>query len=352
MKNRLSLLFALVLATVLSPSELRAVDWSRVVNLEGSWFFTVGDDPNWAKPQVKTDDWDKIQVPGPWEGFYPGYNGFAWYRREFDVSVIPGNGQLTLFLGRIDDVDEVFVNGVKVGQTGTFLPEFVSAYNIERKYPLQVGLLKPGRNTIAVRVYDQGLEGGIVGGSRIGIFYDNDQELVRFDLSGTWKFSIYRERDFFKPDFNDKEWADIQVPANWEAQGFNNHDGFGWYRKQFIVPATLVNQDLYIVLGRIDDTDRVYLNGKQIGRTESLPMYRESSKSNAWRLYRAYSIPKGLLQRNNVLAVEVHDKYGDGGIYEGPIGRAAPNDAKLLLERKVDVYQFDSFWSVIRYIFD
>lgn len=44
-------------------------------------------------------------------------------------------------------------------------------------------------------------------------------------LNGTWKF-LYADcpadipQDFFKPSFNDRKWADITIPSNWEMQGF------------------------------------------------------------------------------------------------------------------------------------
>lgn len=349
MKTKLCLI---LLVAALSPIRLKAVDWSQVVDLTGKWLFTVGDDPDWSKPGIKADDWDMISVPGEWERHYPGYNGFAWYRREFDITVLPGNGRLTLFLGKIDDADEVFVNGIKVGQTGSFFPDFKSAYSVERIYQLPVGLLKPGRNLIAVRVYDELLDGGLLGGQRIGIYYDNDIDLLAFDLSGSWKFSIYRERNYYQEQFDDKNWSDVQVPGCWEDQGFKSHDGYGWYRKQFILPPNKLGEAYYLVLGRIDDNDKVYLNGRQLGRTEDLPQYYEYDKSLSWLLYRAYPIPEGVLKRINTIAVEVYDHGGDGGIYEGPIGLATPADAKELLGRHIESNYSQSFWSIFRYIFD
>ncbi len=347
-----AIIIILFFLTVLIPSGVKAVDWSRVIDLTGSWSFTVGDDSNWAKPTSKTDDWEKINVPGKWESYYPGYNGYAWYRKEFDIKVMPGNGALTLLLGKIDDVDEVFINGVKVGQTGSFFPDYRSAYDVERSYPIPDGLLKPGKNIIAVRVYDECLEGGMVSGRRIGIYFDNDSELVCLDLSGSWKFSVYRQRDFYKKEFDDKNWAEINVPGKWESQGYPSHNGYGWYRKQFILPSSMNNGTYYLVLGKIDDLDKVYLNGKLIGRTEDLPKYLEYNKSLAWQFYRAYPIPKGLLQRSNILAVEVYDNSGDGGIYEGPVGLADLVEAQALLYRKVENENNNVFWSVLKYIFD
>ena len=44
-------------------------------------------------------------------------------------------------------------------------------------------------------------------------------------LNGTWKFGYYERpsevpADFFKPAFNDWKWGTIEVPSNWEMQGY------------------------------------------------------------------------------------------------------------------------------------
>ena len=59
---------------------------SAYIDLEGNWRFSIGDDTAWASPYFKDNDWEKIKVPAMWEdqGFH-GYNGYAWYRKTFDV---------------------------------------------------------------------------------------------------------------------------------------------------------------------------------------------------------------------------------------------------------------------------
>lgn len=323
----------LLIMLLIVPATMRATDWSCIVNLSGSWSFSVGDNPAWANPKTDVSDWDKIYVPGAWEEYYENYNGYAWYRKSFDMRPYPEKGKISLLLGQIDDVDEVFVNGVKVGQSGSFFPEYKSAYNYYRKYKLPDGLLKPTGNVIAVRVYDEGLQGGIISGNEIGIFYDNDVSLLSLDLSGEWKFSTYREPGVTDKNFNDRSWKTIQVPQYWENQGYSDYDGRAWYRKEFTLSSTLLSEELFLSLGKIDDMDKVYLNGKLIGRTEDLDVYDRYNKWNTWRFYRIYRIPTGLLEAKNVLVVEVYDGQEGGGIYEGPIGITTRKNAYILEDR-------------------
>jgi sialate O-acetylesterase len=73
-------------------------------------------------------------------------------------------------LGKIDDVDQTYINGVLVASTGTFPKNrdnwggYGQEYNAQRGYYIPAGLLKKGTNVIAVRVLDTGGVGGIYEG--------------------------------------------------------------------------------------------------------------------------------------------------------------------------------------------
>lgn len=332
MTDRL-LIVTMLFLLAFSPAGLEAADWKSVADLKGSWHFTIGDDISWADPDTDISDWDRINVPHFWEKYYPGYNGFAWYRKSFDFNNTADVEMYSLFLGFIDDADEVFINGKKIGQTGGFPPKFETAFKQERVYQVPADILKPYDNIICVRIYDEGGHGGIIHGNRIGIYFDRDVNLLDINLSGTWKFSPDYWKGHRNPEFDDREWNDIYVPAKWENQGFERLDGRAWYRKRFFVPNELLKEDLYLILGKIDDFEEVFLNGKLIGEVEELPNYSRFRRGNAYQLFRAYRIPKDLLRHKNVLVVEVEDMYGYGGIYEGPVGIIERNKARELSER-------------------
>jgi hypothetical protein len=62
-----------------------------------------------------------------------------------------------LELGKIDDADETFVNGTKVGQTGDFPPHHVGAREAFRRYALPGDALNwGGENVVAIRTYGGG----------------------------------------------------------------------------------------------------------------------------------------------------------------------------------------------------
>jgi len=52
-------------------------NWDKIINLEGNWKFSIGDDSVWSTAKFNDESWDEILVPSSWEneGFH-GYNGF------------------------------------------------------------------------------------------------------------------------------------------------------------------------------------------------------------------------------------------------------------------------------------
>ena len=65
-------------------------------------------------------------------------------------------------LGRIGDVDEVFLKGVKIGGEGLIAERFVEATKVERLYRIPGDLLRyEGTNVLAVKVMNTYLNGGI-----------------------------------------------------------------------------------------------------------------------------------------------------------------------------------------------
>lgn len=313
------------LVLLLFNSTLMAFQWNREVDLRGEWRFEIGDDSQYSEPDLNDSGWEQIKAPGPWEdqGF-PGYDGYAWYRKRFVLPARSQNKLLYLQLGQIDDVDFVYVNGSFVNTSGTVPPEYRTAYNQQRIYMLSPSCLRFGaENVIAVRVYDHELAGGIIRGP-LGIYSRSDLTNLAQDLSGQWKFSIGDDPNWARADFDDSYWGSLMVPAKWEPQGYENYDGNAWYRREFVLNKNIrADQRLILIMGKIDDMDEVYLNGHRIGRTGRFPGDRYGEATNPfWNQERIYTIPNNVLVREdkNVLAVRVYDVWLDGGIYDGPIG--------------------------------
>jgi hypothetical protein len=319
-------LFILLILVISSGAEERR---HRVLNLNRDWQFTTENDPRFSDASYDDSDWEHVDVSESWEdeGF-PGYDGYAWYRTTFLLDKELEGKSLQLDLGRIDDVDRVWVNGRFLGGKGKFPPGYNSAYNVHRKYPLPNEILKFGEeNVVAVQVYDGEGPGGLVSG-RPGI-YSVTTINFSIDLAGTWKFETGDDESWAGADFDDSSWEEVLVPGSWEDQGYPGYDGYGWYRKEVFIPKNLANEKLILALGKIDDIDQVFINGRQVGETGEFPGERYCDKDNNYYYRdRYYYINSKAIRfgEKNTIAVRVFDVWQVGGIYEGPIGITTRKD--------------------------
>lgn len=292
----------------------------KELSLKGKWLFEIGDNPIFSDPEFDDRHWVSVSVPKNWENTgFPGYDGYAWYRIHFKFHKLSDSKEYHLKLGQIDDVDIVYLNGHRIGSSGSFPPNYNSAYGSYRDYIIPSNFLKKnGKNVLAVRVYDGWGPGGISHGD-VGIYSKRSFPLVQ-NYTGFWKFSPGDHKDWKNPDYNDSDWSEVMVPLKWEDQGYPFLDGFGWYRKEVVIASKKRNEHLILVLGCIDDQDEVYLNGQMIGRTGQAPL---SSTLNVFcNKYRFYYIPPNVIHwgSKNTIAVRVFDIGGEGGILRGPVG--------------------------------
>jgi sialate O-acetylesterase len=140
-----------------------------------------GDKPLWAGLDIDESDWKDIVVPAYWEDFgYSGLDGIGWYRLTFYLTHEEANGEFELGLGKIDDSDIAWINGIKVG-------EMTQAWDQPRVYKIPSQVLKEGKNVLCVRVDDTGGAGGIYGD--VSSVYLKSLTLVK-SLAGNWKFKV------------------------------------------------------------------------------------------------------------------------------------------------------------------
>jgi sialate O-acetylesterase len=253
------ILLILALLTTLSDTfgNPNQGELKRIENLEGKWKFSIGEREEWIEYNFNDDQWENIYVPEPWEeqGFH-GYNGFATYRKQFYLDARQKGLMLYLGLGYIDDVDEVYVNGFKIGSTGSFPPGYETAYNAHRMYYMPEDILNfNGKNVIAVVVYDAQQHGGIVSGD-VGIYTSRYGMKVDVSLQGRWKFHTDDNMDWARKDYNDSGWNEIFVPGKWEDQQYRDYDGYAWYRTNITYSKDLGDY-IVLLLGKIDDIDQV-----------------------------------------------------------------------------------------------
>ncbi|WP_228546161.1 glycoside hydrolase family 97 catalytic domain-containing protein [Halegenticoccus tardaugens] len=146
-------------------------------------------------------------------------------------------------------------------------------------------------------------------------------------LPSTWLFQKGDDKAWAAPGHDDSGWERVELPAMWEDHsGYTEDDVFGWYRTTITIPKSWddYDVDLLLQLGKIDDVDRTFFNGKPIGQTGSFP---EEGFDTAWQVSRAYSVPSENVNYGgeNVVAIRVYDAGGGGGLYAGPLGPVRPD---------------------------
>ena len=132
--------------------------------------------------------WAKMTIPQLWENTGLNIDGAVWFRRQVDVPADWAGKDLALSLGAIDDFDTTYWNGVRVGATGAETPE---SYAAHRHYVVPGDLVKPGRNLIAVRVFDHYGNGGFAG-PRPALTVGPAAGEARLPLAGAWEYKIER----------------------------------------------------------------------------------------------------------------------------------------------------------------
>jgi alpha-glucosidase (family GH31 glycosyl hydrolase) len=87
-------------------------------------------------------------------------------------------------------------------------------------------------------------------------------------LEGDWKFSpdphdAGLQGHWYESGYDDSHWSAIRTDASWQAQGFPDYQGVGWYRASFPLPATLPRR-VYLYLGEVASAYRLFVNGQEV----------------------------------------------------------------------------------------
>lgn len=124
--------------------------------------------------------WPQINEPEVWESQALGeFDGVVWLRKTIELPSNFSSKAAVLDLGKIDDEDSTYINGIPVGQNAN--------WDAQRHYIIPAGILKAGKNVIAIRVVDNGGGGGMYSeAAEVKLTID---ETV-FPLNGSWKYQV------------------------------------------------------------------------------------------------------------------------------------------------------------------
>jgi sialate O-acetylesterase len=136
----------------------------------------------WAGTDYDDSAWDEIALCDSLDSG----SGAYWYRKAVDVPEDMQGKDATIFLGTCIDMDEVYINGEKIGTTYYRYPPR------EYKFTLPQG---KSTLTIAIRLLIFGNSGGYTRGKNYFIATENKS----INIDGTWRFRRGAEIELQKP---------------------------------------------------------------------------------------------------------------------------------------------------------
>ncbi|MGB6306403.1 MAG: sialate O-acetylesterase, partial [Steroidobacteraceae bacterium] len=108
------------------------------------------------------------------------FTGLLWYRTHVHLSATQARSAATLILGRINQVDETWINGRPLGNT--------FGYDAERSYDIAAGRLHAGDNILVMNVLSTYGHGGLLaGGARRALLLSGGETVP---IDGPWEYRI------------------------------------------------------------------------------------------------------------------------------------------------------------------
>jgi sialate O-acetylesterase len=157
----------------------------KLVSLQGKLPAGPAVASNWSGTSVQDEGWPKMNLPGVWEeSGLEELDGFVWFRRSITIPATDAGKPAKIHLAMIDDQDETWLNGQKIGHT--------ESYNTQRVYDIPAALLKEGENKISIRVHDTGGGGGVYGDAKDLALLIGDHN---YPLDGKWSFQVEEMND-------------------------------------------------------------------------------------------------------------------------------------------------------------
>lgn len=161
----------------------------------------IGLNQHWENFDLNDSDWKTMNVPGSWEDKEGSFEGSVWFRKEINLTKNQAGKTAFLNLGRIKDADVTYINGVKVGNVTYEYPP--------RWYDIPAGVLKEGKNVIAVRISNGSGKGQFIADKPYYLEIDGN----KIDLKTEWKYKIGAKMEKMAPG---------QTFIRWKPTGLYN----------------------------------------------------------------------------------------------------------------------------------
>ncbi|MGA7895058.1 MAG: sialate O-acetylesterase, partial [Candidatus Sulfotelmatobacter sp.] len=144
------------------------------------WYdqYDIGIKGNWAALDFDDSTWKSVDIPGGFSDLnVPETPAVAWFRKEIVVPDPIPEGRALLFLGSIERMDTAYINGTQVGASAWV--------ENQRVYFIPDGVLKRGKNVVAIRVLKTKPTGGFL--AKPEELHIKLGDKTNIPLAGKWK---------------------------------------------------------------------------------------------------------------------------------------------------------------------
>ena len=145
-------------------------------------------------------------------------------------------------------------------------------------------------------------------------------------LEGPWWFRVDPQVRGFRDGWHQtgqslRDWQMVKIPSYWEANGYPDHDGVGWYRTKVHIDSWQRGRKLSLAFGGVDEAAKVFVNG-QLATSYSSKTYRNrtavgfivGSRKGENQPFQVDISRLVQFGADNVIVVEVFDTRHVGGI--------------------------------------
>ncbi|HBS04118.1 MAG TPA: hypothetical protein DEA96_04070 [Leptospiraceae bacterium] len=141
------------------------------------------------------------------------------------------------------------------------------------------------------------------------VYYNGRSAL---ELKGNWKLYKGPLSGGQNPSLNDSHWQSVSVPFTFDGSNVKGYRGEIWLRCRIVLTGQ-APEHAALYLGRVRDADQVFFNGVPIGSTGKVQPFSPDVESD-----RIYSVPFGLWQEENIVAIRLYGSTGGAGILNDP----------------------------------
>ena len=149
----------------------------------------AGEADGWSLTATPDDDWAEMKLPTGWQTAGHNHSGVFWFRRTIAIPSAWAGRDLELHIGACDKQDHTYFDGKLLGSLG--MADTPNAWCMPRVYPIPGRRVQAGRRTVAVRVFSNIYQGGMVGpAGEMWLAPVGAAESERLRLDGAWRYRV------------------------------------------------------------------------------------------------------------------------------------------------------------------